>query len=56
MMFIFDWIYDLLISISVIISVSSIVATFTPSEKDDIWLGKFYKLVDVIALNFKLRK
>ena len=55
-MFLLDWIYDLVISVSLIISAASIVATLTPSKKDDEWLGKLYKLVDLVALNFKIKK
>jgi hypothetical protein len=51
-----DWIYDVIISVSLIISGASIVATLTPSKKDDEWIGKLYNLIDVIALNWKLRK
>jgi len=34
-----------------IVTVSSIVAAMTPTPKDDEWIGKLYKLVDVMALN-----
>jgi hypothetical protein len=34
-----------------IITVSSIVAAITPTPKDDVWIGKFYKLIDLCALN-----
>jgi hypothetical protein len=34
-----------------IISVSSIIAAVTPTPKDDVWIGKLYKLVDLCALN-----
>lgn len=52
-MFILDWLYDLFISISVIISAASIIAAATPSPKDDEWLDKILKIVNIIALNFK---
>ena len=55
-MFILDWIYDLVVTVSFIISGASILATLTPSEKDDEWIGKLYDLIDLIALNFKLKK
>ena len=55
-MVLLDWLSDLVISVSLIISAASIVATLTPSKKDDEWLGKLYKLVDTIALNFKVKK
>jgi len=34
-----------------IITVSSIVAACTPTPKDDVWIGKLYKFVDMCALN-----
>mgnify|MGYP003140356819 CR=1 FL=1 len=34
-----------------IITVSSIVAAVTPTPKDDVWIGKLYKLIDLCALN-----
>ena len=34
-MFILDWIYDLVVTVSFIISGASILATLTPYEKDD---------------------
>jgi len=55
-MFLLDWIYDLVVTVSFIISGASIVATLTPSTKDDEWLNKFYKFVDLAALNFKVKK
>jgi|TARA_E500000178_G_scaffold342038_1_gene386687 hypothetical protein len=55
-MFIFDWLYDLFVTISIIISVASIVAAATPSPKDDQWIGKFLDFVNKLALNFKIFK
>ena len=37
--------------IMAIISVSSIIAAITPTPKDDVWIGKLYKLIDMMALN-----
>ena len=37
--------------IMAIISVSSIIAAVTPTPKDDVWIGKLYKLIDLMALN-----
>jgi hypothetical protein len=34
-----------------IISVSSIIAAVTKTPKDDVWIGKLYKLIDLCALN-----
>lgn len=55
-MFIFDWIYDLVVTVSFIISGASILATLTPSKKDDEWIDKLYNLIDLVALNFKINK
>ena len=37
--------------IMAIISVSSIIAAVTPTPKDDVWIGKLYRLIDLCALN-----
>lgn len=34
-----------------IISVSSIIAAVTPTPKDDVWIGKLYKVIDLCAFN-----
>ena len=37
--------------ISVVVTVASAIAAVTPTPKDDKWIGKLYKIVDVCALN-----
>jgi hypothetical protein len=37
--------------ITTIIALASIVAASTPTPKDDEWIGKLYKIVDLLALN-----
>ena len=37
--------------ITMIVTVASIVAASTPTPKDDVWIGKLYKFVDLLALN-----
>ena len=37
--------------ITLIVTVSSIVAAITPTPKDDVWIGKLYKFIDLLALN-----
>ena len=37
--------------ITIIVTVSSLIAASTPTPKDDVWIGKLYKLVDLLALN-----
>ena len=34
-----------------IISCASIIAAVTKTPKDDVWIGKLYKLIDICALN-----
>jgi|TARA_R100001594_G_scaffold799_1_gene3234 hypothetical protein len=42
---------NILALIMAIISVASIIAAITPTPKDDVWIGKLYKLIDLCALN-----
>jgi hypothetical protein len=37
--------------VAIIVTVASIVAASTPTPKDDEWIGKFYKFIDVLAIN-----
>ena len=37
--------------ITTIVTVASIVAASTPTPKDDVWIGKLYKFIDLLALN-----
>ena len=37
--------------ITMIVTIASIVAASTPTPKDDVWIGKLYKFVDLLALN-----
>lgn len=37
--------------ITMIVTVASIVAASTPTPKDDVWMGKLYKFIDLLALN-----
>lgn len=37
--------------ITIIVTVASLIAASTPTPKDDIWIGKLYKFVDILALN-----
>jgi len=36
---------------SLVVSVASAIAALTPTPKDDVWIGKVYKIVDILALN-----
>ena len=46
-----ETIADSLAIITLIITVSSLIAASTPTPKDDAWIGKLYKLIDLFALN-----
>ena len=37
--------------ITAIVTISSIVAASTPTPKDDVWIGKLYKVIDMLAMN-----
>ena len=37
--------------ISAIVFIASAIAAITPTPKDDILIGKLYKIIDVCALN-----
>lgn len=37
--------------ITMIVTVASIIAASTPTPKDDVWIGKLYKFIDLLALN-----
>ena len=39
------------LTISLIVTVASAIAAVTPTPKDDKFIGKLYKIVDVCALN-----
>lgn len=38
-------------AITAIISAAAAIAALTPTPKDDQWISKIYKWIDVIALN-----
>ena len=37
--------------ITIVVTVASLVAASTPTPKDDVWIGKLYKFLDLLALN-----
>ena len=43
---------DIIMWVTKIVTVSSIIAASTPTPKDDEWIGKLYKVIDLAALNF----
>ncbi len=45
---------DLLIiinTVTTIVTVASIIAAATPTPKDDEWIAKLYKFIDLLAIN-----
>ena len=42
---------ELIMWLTTIIAVASLIAASTPTPKDDKWIGKFYKFIDMLALN-----
>jgi|TARA_R100000781_G_scaffold86744_1_gene53386 hypothetical protein len=42
---------EIIMWITTIVTVSSLIAASTPTPKDDVWIGKLYKFVDLLALN-----
>ncbi len=44
-------IFDLITWITIIVTVASLIAASTPTPKDDVWIGKLYKIIDLLALN-----
>ena len=37
--------------ITTMVTIASIVAASTPTPKDDEWIGKLYKFIDLLAVN-----
>ena len=44
-------IFTMISIMTMIVSVASLIAASTKTPKDDVWIGKLYKLVDLLALN-----
>jgi|TARA_R110000744_G_scaffold367208_1_gene476575 hypothetical protein len=44
-------IFTMISVLTMIVTVASLIAASTPTPKDDVWIGKLYKLVDLLALN-----
>lgn len=42
---------DLAAIAPMVVTICSIIAAATPTPKDDAWIGKFYRLIDIMALN-----
>jgi len=46
-----DTLMSLVQWITTIVTVASIIAASTSTPKDDEWIGKLYKLIDLLAVN-----
>ena len=46
-----DLIVNIVAWVTAIVTCSAIIAAITPTPKDDIWIGKLYKFIDLLALN-----
>ena len=44
------WI-NIIVWVTAIISIASVIAAITPTPKDDVWVGKLYKVIDWCAFN-----
>jgi hypothetical protein len=42
---------DLVTIVPIISMLCSVVASLTPTPKDDEWVAKWYKIIDVLAVN-----
>ena len=42
---------ELIGTVTMIVTVASIIAASTATPKDDVWIGKLYKFIDLLALN-----
>ena len=42
---------DIIMWVTTIVTVASLIAASTPTPKDDAWIGKLYKFIDLLALN-----
>lgn len=42
---------DIVSIVTTIVTVASIIAAVTPTPKDDEWIAKLYKFVDLLAVN-----
>ena len=46
-----DIIVNIVTWVTAIVTISSIIAASTPTPKDDVWIGKLYKIIDMLAMN-----
>jgi hypothetical protein len=46
-----QWIVVIIKIVPWIVMGASVVAAVTPTPKDDMWIAKYYKLLDLFAIN-----
>ena len=46
-----DTVINLVLWATTIVTVASLIAASTPTPKDDEWIGKLYKFIDLLAMN-----
>ena len=46
-----DVITDIANTATAVISVASVIAALTPTPKDDEWMAKLYRFIDILAIN-----
>ena len=46
-----DIVMSMVTWVTLIVTVSSLIAATTSTPKDDIWISKIYKFIDMLALN-----
>jgi len=46
-----DILVNMVTWVTLIVTVSSLIAATTSTPKDDIWIGKIYKFIDMLAIN-----
>jgi len=44
-------IMEIVSTVTLIVTIASLIAASTPTPKDDEWIGKVYKFIDILALN-----
>ena len=51
-----EYIVDIINTTTFIVCLASIVANFTPSTKDDLFISKVGNLIHLLALNFNIKR
>jgi hypothetical protein len=46
-----DIVMNIVTWVTLIVTVSSLIAATTSTPKNDVWIGKIYKFIDMLALN-----